>query len=151
MNQFDFFLQNSICGTSHVQDSDFFKVKFVILISKNVPCCIFKVNESVWTFYKNRLVDPRSQRWWFIMANIVIMIEKTIIRCISKVNGSIWVSHENRLVYPQDVMVAMFYSHYNPDTWKPLNAFWTRLSKLEFFQKNRNVEHQRYIWGDFDA
>ena len=50
---------------------------------------------------------------------IALQLAQIISGFISKVTGPIWVFLKNRLVDPQDVMVAIFDSHYrNPNTWK---------------------------------
>ena len=91
-----------------------------------------------------------------IMAKFVILIPETIPGCIFKVNGPIWAFHEIRLANTQDIMVAVFYSHYhNPDT---SSAFRTQLGKHQFFRKidmwniwcDAQIRHQLSIFMNFE-
>ena len=70
---------------------------------------------------------------------------------VFKVNGPIWAFHENRLGDTQNIMVAVFYSHYhNLDTLKPPKTHfendWANLSFSEKITCRTSRVHLRWFW-----
>ena len=111
------------------------------VISANKSILVKNSNRSIdlkntsWD-YKNRLVDPRinggHSSWrnpwsWYPKPS-----QDVFLRSMDQFNFF----HKKWTCLPSGLHGGYFYSQYNnPDTWKPINAFWSRLGKLEFFRK----------------